>query len=74
MFLPAPILTVYFLRRNWELKYAEVDKEIWYVWMIWGTYMVAYVAMVVAIFSTVAKKLTNDDDLTVNALKGINAL
>ncbi|XP_028408012.1 uncharacterized protein LOC114530618 [Dendronephthya gigantea] len=70
MFLPAPILAVHFLRRNWELKYAEVEKEIWYVWIIWGTYMIAYVAMVAIIFSTVAKKLTNEDELTTNALKG----
>ena len=56
-------------RRNWELLYAEEDREIWCVWVIWGTYIFAYVVSVAMIFCKVAEKLTKDDDLGINALK-----
>lgn len=58
-----------FFCRNWELKYADKDKEIWLVWIIWATYIVAYVVTVAMIFCKVAEKLTKKDDLGINALK-----
>ena len=60
---------VVFFRRNWELLYADEDREIWCVWAIWGTYIVAYVVSVAMIFCKVVEKLTKDDDLGINALK-----
>ena len=60
---------VVFFARNRELFYAEEDEEIWWVWAIWATYIVAYVVSVAMIFCKVVEKLTNDDDLGINALK-----
>ena len=58
-----------FFRRNWGVWYASKDKEIWCVWVIWGTYIIAYVVTVAMIFCKVAEKLTKEDDLGINALK-----
>lgn len=60
---------VVFFRRNRAEWYASEDEEIWCVWAIWGTYIVAYVVTVAMIFCKVAEKLTKEDDLGVNALK-----
>jgi hypothetical protein len=68
LFLPALILTGFFLRRNWNTN-ANVDKEIWYVWIIWGAYIVPFVIKVATIFAMVAKDLTTKDTLGINALK-----
>ncbi len=62
---------VVFFRRTWGLWYAKNDEEIWCVWAIWGTYIVAYVVTVAMIFCKVAEKLTKDDDLGINALKAM---
>lgn len=70
MFIVAPILTGAFLYRNWENnKYADEDKEIRLVWVIWCAYIVPFVVAVATIFATVAKELTKEDSLGVNALK-----
>ena len=65
----APASTIVFLHRNWETKYAHVDKEIQLVWIIWCAYIVPFVIAVATIFATVAKSLTKEDDLGVNSLK-----
>lgn len=62
-------LAVFFIR-NWDLKYADDDREIFCVWAIWATYIVAYVVTVAMIFCKVAEKLSKKDDLGINALKG----
>ena len=67
-FLPAAIFTLFFLRCNSEF-YADEGK-IWYVWIIWGLYIVPYIITVATIFATIAKDLTKDDDLGINALMG----
>ena len=51
-------------------RYADSDKRVQYVWIIWGLYIVAYVATVGTIFGKVAHKLTKDDDLGINTLIG----
>ena len=66
VFIPLAV----FFRRNSESGYASKDKEIWCVWAIWGTYIIAYVVTVAMIFCKVADKLTKEDDLGINALKG----
>ena len=70
VFVPALVFTGFFLRRNWKTnKNAEVDKEIWYVWIIWGAYIVPFVVTVAMIFAMVANELTTENTLGVNALK-----
>ncbi len=69
-FVPAFAFTCYFIywyRR--ESYHAEEDRSIWHVWIIWGTYIVAYVIVVVVIFAKVARDLTEKDALGINALK-----
>jgi hypothetical protein len=68
-FVPAFVFTCLFLRRYWPAKHADEDQGIWYVWAIWGTYIVAYVVVVAVIFGTVAKDLTEEDALGINVLK-----
>ncbi len=58
-FVPTFVLLVYFFHKNPDLCYAQQDREIWIVWMIWGAYIGAYVVTVATIFATVAKDLTN---------------
>ncbi|XP_028399891.1 uncharacterized protein LOC114523226 [Dendronephthya gigantea] len=58
-----------FFIRNWNSKYTGDDREIFCVWAIWATYIVAYVVTVAMIFCNVAGKLTKDDTLGINALK-----
>ena len=69
MFLFAPLLTIAFFCRNWEMKYADDDEEIRLVWTIWCAYIVPFVVAVATIFATVAKNLTTEDGLGVNSLK-----
>ena len=57
----------HFFRVNGRF-YADNDETIRGVWIIWGTYIIAYVITVAVIFATVAHKLTNDDFLGINAL------
>ena len=71
LYLLVLVPLVVFFRRNRELWYADDDEEIWCVWAIWGTYIVAYVVTVAMIFCKVAEKLTKDDDLGINALKAM---
>ena len=66
-FVPAFVLIFVFFRAN-EQSYADEDETIWGVWIIWGSYIFAYVITVGMIFATVAHKLTNDDNLGINAL------
>jgi hypothetical protein len=61
-FVPAFVLIFVFFRGN-EQSYADEDETIWGVWIIWGSYIFAYVITVGMIFATVAHKLTNDDNL-----------
>ncbi len=68
-FVPAFALIFVFFRTN-EKSYADKDETIWGVWVIWGTYILAYIITVGTIFGTVAHKLTKDDDLGINALIG----
>ena len=69
LYLLVVVPLVIFFRRNPELWYASEDKEIWCVWAIWGTYILAFVVTVAMIFCKVAEKLTKDDNLGINALK-----
>ncbi|XP_028399890.1 uncharacterized protein LOC114523225 [Dendronephthya gigantea] len=66
-YLPTVFLTGSFISRNGPLKYADEDKEIRYVWFIWGLYIVPFVVTVATIFATVAKDLTEENH---NALIG----
>ena len=68
-FVPAFVLIFVFFRTN-KQSYADVDETIRGVWIIWGTYIVAYVITVAVIFGKVAHKLTKDEDLGINALLG----
>ncbi len=68
-FVPAFALIFYFLRVN-KKSYVDEDETIWGVWIIWGTYILAYIITVGMIFGKVAHKLTKDDDLGINALIG----
>ena len=65
LFLPVIILVILF-----RSKYANDDKNIRYVWVIWGAYIFAYIITVGTIFGTFAHKLTKDDTLGVNSLIG----
>ena len=67
LFVPAFVLILFFFRAN-EQSYADEDETISGVWIIWGIYILAYVSTVAVIFATVAHKLTNDDDLGIDAL------
>ena len=69
LFVPAFALIYLFLRTN-ENSYADEDETIRGVWIIWGTYVVAYIITVGVIFGKVAHKLTKDHDLGINALMG----
>lgn len=69
LYLLVAVPLVVFFGQNWGVWYASEDKEIWCVWAIWGTYIVAYVVTVAMIFCKVAEKLTKEDDLGINALK-----
>ncbi|CAB4000261.1 Hypothetical predicted protein [Paramuricea clavata] len=75
-FVPAFVFTCIFLRQHWAAKHADEDRSIWYVWAIWGTYIVAYVVVVAVIFGTVAKDLTEEDALVaaLNIFDGIQML
>ncbi|CAB4036934.1 Hypothetical predicted protein [Paramuricea clavata] len=68
-FVPAFVLILVFFRANEQL-YADEDETILAVWIIWGTYIVAYVITVAVIFGKVAHKLTKDEDVGINALLG----
>jgi hypothetical protein len=68
-FVPAFVLIFVFFHAN-KQSYADEDETIWGVWIIWGTYIVAYVITVGMIFGKVAHKLTKDDDLGINVLLG----
>jgi hypothetical protein len=69
LFVPAIVFIYVFLRTN-KQSYADEDETIWGVWIIWGSYIVAYVITVAVIFGKVAHKLTKDEDLGINALLG----
>ena len=68
LFLPAIVLFICF--RCCTSKYANNDKNILCVWVIWGAYIFAYIITVGTIFGTFAHKLTKDDTLGINALIG----
>jgi hypothetical protein len=72
-FVPAFVLTFVFLHAIFSAKkqsYADEDEAIQGVWIIWGTYIIAYVITVGMIFGKVAPKLTKEDDLGINVLLG----
>jgi hypothetical protein len=69
LYLLAAVPVVIFFIFKRELWYASEDKDIWYVWAIWATYIVAFTITVAMIFCKVAEKLTKDHDLGINALK-----
>ncbi|CAB4000260.1 Hypothetical predicted protein [Paramuricea clavata] len=64
----AVVIFFIFLRKR-ELWYASEDKDIRFVWAIWGIYIVVFTITVAVIFCKVAEKLTKDQDLGINALK-----
>jgi hypothetical protein len=68
-FVPAFAFTCYFVYHVRPTYHADVDEDIRYVWIIWGTYIVAYIVVVGVIFSTIAKDLREKDALGINALK-----
>ena len=45
LFVPAFAFTCDFIRRHWRVYHADEDRSIWYVWIIWGTYIVVYVTV-----------------------------
>ncbi|CAB4000262.1 Hypothetical predicted protein [Paramuricea clavata] len=69
LFVPAFVLILVFFHTN-EQSYADNDENVRGVWIIWGTYIVAYFITVAVIFGKVAHKLTKDEDLGINALLG----
>lgn len=58
-----------FIKRNKELGYADEDKKIWLVWIILGSYIVAFAVTVAMVFCKVTPKLTKGDALGINGLK-----
>ena len=68
-FVPAFVFTCVFLYWSRSASCVANDKTIWYVWTIWGTYIVAYIVVVSVIFSTITKDLTEKDILGIDALK-----
>ena len=72
-FVPAPVFTGLFMwwsrKTNEDADDSDEDKEIRYVWVIWGAYIVPFVVAVAMIFAMVAKELTTEDTLGVNALR-----
>ena len=51
-------------------RFANKDKSIQHIWIVWGLYIVAFVITVASMFGTFAHKLTKDDNLGINALMG----
>ena len=53
-----------------EKFYVDRNKSIRGVWIIWGTYILAYVITVAVFFASFAGNLTKEDQLGINALMG----
>ena len=51
-------------------RFANREKRIRHIWIVWGLYIVAFVITVASMFRTFAHKLTKDDNLGINALMG----
>ena len=66
-FLPSILLLVYYLRK---CSYADDDDKLSTVWLIWATYIPAFLVAVAVIFSKVVHHLDSDQTFGPNALKG----
>ena len=69
LYVPVFLSFGYFRKINKKF-YADKDESIRVVWIIWGSYILAYVITVAVIFATFAGNLTKEDKLGINALMG----
>ncbi|XP_028399885.1 uncharacterized protein LOC114523220 [Dendronephthya gigantea] len=69
LFVPAILYIGWSFYKHNEFVFSD-DVKIWDVWLSWGLYIIAYIITVATIFGTVAKDLTKDDGLGINALIG----
>ena len=66
-FLPSIFLLIHYLRK---CSYADNDDKLSTVWLIWATYIPAFLVAVAVIFSKVVHHLDSDQTFGPNALKG----